>query len=220
MLGGGFDTSVGTGGISSCRCIRKAAPRYACATHHVLPVQPAHEPATARQSAALQMGCTPLCCMQASPLKPILRAKLAAHKQVDFEISSVHPLHRAENLTGHNRSCRSRTRTYTSPTRRALLVVASWSASARAHRFRQPRRRRARLAMPHARQPRLELLKPLLHHQSAHPRPHICAPHTRAPLQTGWLADHVTHVCALAVAADIAPLEEQTDPPLPHRRFR
>ena len=51
---------------------------------------------------------------------------------------SVHPLHRAANLTDHTRSCRSRTRTYTSPTRRALLGVASWSASARAHRFRQP----------------------------------------------------------------------------------
>ena len=37
------------------------------------------------QRAALQMGCTPLCRVQASPLKPILRAKLAAHKQVDVE---------------------------------------------------------------------------------------------------------------------------------------
>ncbi len=108
---------------------------------------------------------------------------------------SVHPLHRAANLTDHTRSCRSRTRTYTSPTRRALLGVASWSASARAHRFRQPGD--AVLAWPASRTAAeaRAVISPSAIINLPIPGPtYTRTTRARSARLTGWLADHV---CAL-----------------------
>ena len=156
--------------------------------HHVLPVQPAHEPASAQSTRGLADGLHTAVPYAGFSIEADPACKAGCAQAGGRYLPSVHPLHRAANLTDQtpvvpqsDADVHEPDET-SSPGRGVMVGFCSRPPLSPA------RRRRACLAgLTHGSRG-ASCYKPLRHHQSAHSRPHIYAHHTRALRAPDWLA--------------------------------